>query len=255
MKIGLCTIAALNHPLIQVIQMATKAGLDGLEVTAKPPHLDPEQGVEVARKIGQMVRSAGLDVIAYGSYLGRDDQSDAEREVAIAVALDTKIIRVWAEGRSFEQTVNLLQTTCDLAAKNGIEVVVERHRDSFADTPDRIEHLFHSIERSNVGLNYQVLDLKHGEPILDVPPEIKQLMKYTEYVHLKNYKAVSEEEGYLPFTSLASGLLDYRSIIKALISEGCKGPLMIEFLSDDSRISESILAKQVEYIRDVLKTA
>ncbi len=249
MKIGLCTIAAPDRSLQEITRIAKKVGFDGLEITARPPHLDPEQGADAARKVGDMVRNEGLEVIAYGSYLGRVDQTSikhAEREVAIAAALETKILRVWAESKLFRQSVDLIQATADLASKHKIIVVIERHRDSVADTPDRIEKLLRAIDRPNVGLNYQVLDLKQGEPTPDPNAELAQLLPYTRYVHLKNYKA-SSKPGYLPFESLASGLLNYRTILKALKSYS--GPLMIEFLSDKAESLKKKLSAEIRFLR------
>jgi sugar phosphate isomerase/epimerase len=134
-QLAFCSISALDRSIGDAAAVAVGAGLDALEVTAHRPHLDPSEGVEAARAIGRAVRAAGVDVVAYGSYLGRFGQvghEHARREAAIAAALETKLLRVWAEPLEDSQTdsaptVALMQAACDAAAPAGIDVVIERH--------------------------------------------------------------------------------------------------------------------------------
>lgn len=264
MQLGFCSISALDRSLTEAAAVAAGAGLDGLEVSAHPPHLDPDAGVEAAREAGRLVRAAGLAVIAYGSYLGRMGRTTpahARREAAIAEALETRLLRVWAEplpeGNSDPgPTVELMRAACDAAAPSGITVVIERHFGSFADTPERIEHLLRAVERPNVALNYQVLDfLPSCEAGLQAQ-DAAQLIKHARYFHLKNYQPNSEEGGPLfPGGSLAEGVLDYRAILRAAIGAGYDGPMTIEFLAADSRPVEEKLSADVAFVRAVLAEA
>src|SRR5690606_34788193 len=166
-RLGFCSISALDRPLAAAAALAAAAGLDGLEVTARPPHLDPAAPDAAIRDAGRAVRDAGVDVIAYGSYVGRPDglgPEPARRAVAIAAALETPLLRVWADhvpgeaDHGFARIVETLRSACEAAADRGITVVVERHIGSFADTPERIERLFDAVGHEALALNYQVLD-------------------------------------------------------------------------------------------------
>src|SRR5512139_1758437 len=145
--LAFCSISALDRSVVEAAELAARLQLDGLEVTAHRPHLDPAEGTEAARAIGRTVRAAGVEVVAYGSYLGRFGQvrlEHAGREAAIAAALETTLLRVWAEPLEDGQSdpapcVALMQAACDAARSDGITVVIERHLGSFADTPERIE--------------------------------------------------------------------------------------------------------------------
>src|SRR5262245_58296004 len=100
MRLAFCSISALDRPLGAAAELAAGAGLDGLEVTARRPHLDPADGREAWRGAAREVRAAGVEPIAYGSYLGRFGQTTrahAEREAAVAATLGTSLLRVWAE--------------------------------------------------------------------------------------------------------------------------------------------------------------
>lgn len=261
MRIAFCSISALDRPLAAAAELACGAGLDALEVTAHRPHLDPEAGVGAAREAAQAVRAAGVEPIAYGSYLGRFGRTTAahaERDAAIAAALGAPLMRVWAEPLTEDQTdpaptVALMRAVADAARGDGVTVVIERHLGSFADTPERIEALLDAIDRPNVALNYQVLDaLPPGEATAQ-PADAARLVRRARYFHLKNYLPSADGRAPLQLgASLERGVLDYRAILSAAVRAGYHGPLTIEFLSGDARSSEEKLASDVAFVRAVL---
>jgi len=262
MKLAFCSISALDRSLADAAAVAAGAGLDGLEVTAHKPHLDPEEGPDAARVAGRGVRAAGLEVVAYGSYLGRFGQvtrAHAVREAAIAAALETTLLRVWAEPLVEEQSdigevVELMRAACDAARPHGITVVIERHLGSFADTPERIARLLDAIDRPNVALNYQVLDFLPAEHAGRQAADAAQLIRHARYFHLKNYQANPDGGGPLfPGGSLAGGVLDYRAILTAALGAGYDGPMTIEFLAADARPVEEKLAEDVAFVRRIVR--
>jgi sugar phosphate isomerase/epimerase len=258
--LGFCSISALDRPLGAAAELAAAAGFDALEVTARPPHLDPEAGTAAAREQGRIVREAGLEVVAYGSYLGRFEQTEArhaKREVALAAALETSLLRVWAEPAAadpadLEPTLAWLIPACDAAASEGITVVVERHLGSFADTPERIAALFDRVDRPNLALNYQVLDALPQERVAAQAADCRELVGRAQYFHLKNYRAPDDGGPLLPGGSLEAGVLDYRAILAAAHDGGYAGPLTLEFLSWDPIPAEEKVARDIAYLRKVL---
>jgi len=260
MKLGFCSISALDRPLAEVAAVARDAGLEALEITAHSPHLDPEAGPDAARDAGRAVRAAGLEVVAYGSYLGRFSQitrQHAEREAAIAAALETPLLRVWAEALEDGQTdprptVELMQAACDAARPHGITVVIERHVGSFADTPERIEALFAAIDRPNAALNYQVLDFLPPGEVSGQADDAARLVGRARYFHLKNYQWNPDGvSSVIPGGSLEHGVIDYRAILRAALAAGYSGPLTIEFLAADERSVEDKLAADVAFVRRI----
>jgi sugar phosphate isomerase/epimerase len=259
--LAFCSISALDRSLAEAAGIAAGLGLDGLEISAHAPHLDPEAGLDAAREAARAVRAAGLAVTAYGSYLGRNGQTTrrhAEREAAIAAAMETPLLRVWAEPLEESQTeigptVDLMRAACDAARSAGITVVIERHFGSFADTPERIDALFAAIDRPNVSLNYQVLDFLPSAEAGKQAEDAKRLIGRARYFHLKNYQTNPQGDGPLfPGGSLKDGVLDYRSILKAALEAGYDGPMTIEFLAADERTVEEKLAADVEFVRTLL---
>jgi len=261
LRLGFCSISALDRPLARVAELAAQLGLAGVEVTARKPHLDSEAGVDAARAAGRAVRAAGVDVVAYGSYLGRfglTTHVHAAREAALAAALEAPLLRVWAEPMEaapgdLALVAGLMQTAADAARGDGITVVIERHIGSFADTPERIVRLFDAIDRPNIALNYQVLDFLPAGEAAGQPADAARLVPLARYFHLKNYQP-NETTGapLLPGASLADGVLDYRAILAAALDAGYAGPMTIEFLAADARPVEDKLAADVAWVRAVL---
>lgn len=263
--LALCSISALDRPLAAAAALAAAHGLDGLEVTARPPHLDPSAPDDSIREAGRAVRAAGVAVAAYGSYLGQGGRPDAlgaaiaAREAHVAALLGAPLLRVWADcvagapDAGFAAVVETLRAACDAAAAAGITVVVERHVGSFADTPERIDALLAAVDRPNFALNYQVLDLLPQRLAAEQPEDARRLVPRARYFHLKNTRPAADGVGPMPpGGSLAGGVLDYRAILAAAFAAGYGGPLTLEFLSFEPKPVEEKLAADVAWLRGVL---
>ena len=261
-QLGFCSISALDRPLAAAAAVAASVGLDALEVTDRPPHVAPDASLESLRAAGRAVREAGVEVVCYGSYLGREGPHTADharREVARAEALGAPLLRAWAEPVAgapeggFSETAALLRSACEVAGERGIGVVVERHVGSFADTPERIARLFAAVARPALALNYQVLDLLPPEAAPAQADDARRLVPRARYFHHKNYRPNPQAGGpLLPGGSLAGGVLDYRAILGAALAAGYAGPLTIEFLSWDPAPLEEKLAADAAFVRTAL---
>lgn len=262
--LGFCSISAMDRPLAAVAELAVANGLDGIEATARPPHVDPAAPLDVHRETARAVRATGAAILTYGSYLGRAEVAgsgavDATREVRIAEALGAPRMRVWAEPLpgapegGFAEVAALLRAACAAAAAAGIDVVVERHGGSFADTPERIERLFSAVDRPNFALNYQVIDLLPQSLAAAQPDDARRLIPLSRYFHLKNVRPAADGAGPMPpGASLAGGVFDYRAILRAAFEAGYTGPLAIEFLSFEPRSVDDKLADDATWLRRTL---
>jgi sugar phosphate isomerase/epimerase len=259
MKIAFCSISALDRPLSEAAHAASGAGASGLELTERPPHLAVEADPADAREAGKQVRASGLEVVAFGSYLGRQAPARpdaAARAAACAAAMETPLLRVWAEPAAGaddrDQVISLLRTACDAAAPLGVTVVVERHIQSYVDTPERVEGFLADVDRENFALNYQVLDLIPATAAEAQPADATRLVPLARYFHLKNFRHHPDHAHLLPGASLAGGALDYRAILRAALEAGYSGPLTLEFLSFDPKPLEEKLAEDIRWLRAAL---
>jgi sugar phosphate isomerase/epimerase len=265
--LGFCSISALDRPLAAVAELAVANGLDGIEATARAPHVDPATPLEVHRETARAVRATGATILTYGSYLGRaevagasaGDAATAVRELRVAEALGARLLRVWAEPilgapeGGFAAVATLLRAACDAAATTGIEVVVERHLGSFADTPEGIERLLAAVDRPNFALNYQVLDFLPQSLAAAQPDDARRLVPLARYFHLKNTRPAADGAGPMPpGGTLGGGVLDYRAILGAAFEAGYAGPLAIEFLSFEARSVDDKLAEDAAWLRRTL---
>jgi sugar phosphate isomerase/epimerase len=266
--LGFCSISALDRPLAAVAALATANQLDGIEATARPPHIDPSAPISAHRDTAKAVRDAGSRILAYGSYLGRAevggagavDLGDARRAAEIAAALGAPLLRVWAEPLpglphdGFGEVVRLLRAACEVAADRGITVVVERHLGSFADTEPRIARLMEAVDHAVFALNYQVLDLLPQSQAADQPDDARRLVPRASYFHLKNMRPAADGRGPMPpGGSLEKGVLDYRAILGAALAAGYAGPLVIEFLSFEPLPVEAKLAADAAWLRALVQ--
>jgi len=153
-----------------------------------------------------------------------------------------------------DAAVALMRETCDAALVHGLDVVVERHLGSLADTPEHTEQLLVDVDRENFALNHQVLDLLPAEAIEAQPADAERLAPHARYFHLKNYLLDPDSGRLLHGASLAAGSLDYQAILAAALRAGYSGPLTIEFLSCEQQPLEQKLADDVSYLRGVLQT-
>ncbi len=255
--LGFCSLSALDRPLGAVAELAAKLGLDGIEVSARAPHLEMGAPDSAVKEAAGAVAAGGTRVLAYGSYLGHAPHvgpEHARREVEVAAALGAPLLRAWVESAAGDRDALLamLRAACDAAAPAGITVVVERHVGSWADTPERAEQLLDAAARPNLALNYQVLDFLPEAAAGDQPADAQRLIPRARYVHLKNYRRNPDGGPLLHGASLRDGVLDYRAILAAILGSGYTGPMSIEFVSFDPRPLEEKLAEDVGWLRGVL---
>lgn len=254
--LGFCSISALDRPLAAAAELVAALGLDGIEVTARAPHLEMGASDAAVAEAIAAVAGAGVSVLSYGSYLGHAPHvtpDHARREAEVAAALGAPLLRVWAEAAigDFDAVVAMLRGACDGAAE-GTTVVVERHIGSFADTPERVEQLLDAVERPNLALNYQVLDFLPAAAVDAQPDDVRRLIPRAAYFHLKNYRANPDGGPLLPGGSLEHGVLDYRALLAAALASGYAGPMSIEFLSFEPKPPEEKLAADLRWLRATL---
>jgi len=261
--VALCSICAMDRSLADATALAARCGADGIEVTARAPHVDSDAGLDAIRAAGKRVRASGLEVTAYGSYLswsGPGFETEVAREVERAAALDAKLLRVWAghpEGASdavLDDVAALLRATGDAAAAEGIHVVIERHGGTFADTAERTETLLDAVGHENVSLNYQTLDGLPAAKASAQPDDARRLIPRSRYFHVKNYRPNPVPGGPLLLGGdLEKGEPDYEAILRAAVEAGYRGPYGIEFLAFDERPLEGKVADGVGWLRRTLE--
>lgn len=204
MKTGLVSVSFRNLTVEEVIEATKKAGLDGIEWggDVHVPHGD----VEKAKYVAKLMEEADLETLSYGSYfwLCKTPMEEFQGVIDCALALGTKIIRVWggtmspdkmtAEYRA--QVIAETKTISDMAAKHGLTVAYEFHADTITETLESALLAVKEVEKENMGLYWQPSIFKTTDENVYA---IEQVLPYAHNLHVfvwdQDYKRYALEEG------------------------------------------------------------
>lgn len=231
MKTGLCSITFRQLSYLEIIEIAVKAQLDGIE-WGSDYHVIPGD-FDQAKQVSEATVKAGLKVASYGTYyrVGEENDFDFETILKTAQVLNTPIIRVWAGRKGSDQAdeiqwqkvVNDAQRIADLATQYQCSIHFEYHGKTLTDTVTSAMQLMTKINRSNVYLYWQpAVDLSVSQRI----EELKMVLPYISNVHVFNWKHIER----LP---LALGVQDWQNYLTVLANKPNRYYLL-EFVLDDS---------------------
>ena len=242
---GLVSITFRALPAKEIIEMASAAGLAGIEWGGDihVPHGD----VGTAGKIGQATRQAGLAVAAYGSYyrVGHDEPAPFETVVETTVALEAPLIRVWAGKQGSAQSdrayrdrvVAESQRIADVAAAKGLSLAYEFHNNTLTDTAASAGKLVSDVGRENVRCYWQA---RVGAPVQDCLNDVKALAPVLANVHVFAWSVGVESPERM---TLQEGADAWRTYLPTIAAAAGDRFAMLEFVKDDSPKSLAADAK------------
>lgn len=239
MNLSVCTIT-FRHQLISIAEIAkwsVSNGFQGIELWgAHATNL--EEQPEYSK---DWIANYGLRVTMLSDYLPLFDTNDAlyfkvHRLCRLAKHWGASKIRTFASneasaGMNQQRKALLfqrLQTVCDWLAEYDLNLVIETHPNTYADSVSSTVEMFNAVQRQNLQLNYDVLHIwEAGE---DVVNACEQLSPYINHFHFKNisssehlnvfapdnvYAAAGSREGMVP---IFEGIVDYKKFIEYLYS-------------------------------------
>ena len=225
---GLTTVTFRNKSIDEIIEIAVRAKLDGIEVGGDV-HLPPDS-VNLARSIGSKAAGAGLKIFSYGSYFkaGESDIDEFDGVLKSAVALGAPVIRVWTTPDG-EKTVAALKEICAKAESAGVEIGLEFHNGTYNDSGDRALEIIERVGSDNLFTYWQPLYGKEKNLA-----DIEKVGNVCKHVHVYNWIYGETETVRLKLNDPP----DYwQSFVKALgdkiyIMEFVRGDDEREFYSD-----------------------
>jgi sugar phosphate isomerase/epimerase len=160
---GLCSITFRTLSSEQVIDVASRAGVHGIEWGADI-HAPPGGGAALVA-LGARTRDAGLAVVSYGSYLGMAPSSDELVDAVLdsAEALGAPMVRIWAElgvtpdsptddrRRVTEHTAALVARIAD----RGLLAALEFHPATLTETAWSTNELLEAVGRPELRTHWQ----------------------------------------------------------------------------------------------------
>lgn len=247
MKVGcipICFLGELSEgkrPVEGWIEMATRVGLDGIEVYK--PFIRPPTEVrlkELVRLIGQ----AGLQVSMFTSYAnfvaGKMDKEieSVKRDVDWAVVCGTDAVRLTAGGplgslsaeQGARRTAEGLRSCLDYAERRGVQLALEDHP-PFGSHITEFLHVLKLVDDPRLKVN---LDTSNPVPVGDDPVRLtRAVADRVVHVHVSD---VTSDMKHVPS---GEGIVDLRAIFTILKGRGYDGWLSSE--AGGPPIEESIV--------------
>ena len=258
-KTALCTIAFRERLLEYSLDIASEAGLDGVEIWGREPHISEEYDGNRVAAARKMVEERGLKVAVFGSYLrfgSVETKSMPLRDtLQIAAGLDAPIIRVWASDVGSEEadeeiwhdTVIQCREAAHAARKMGIQMAVEMHTNTLADTAESARRLVEKVDCDSFGLNYQAL------PSLDddAMARLEKVLPWVIHLHAQNYAPLDGKQGKLERVALDLGVIEYEPLLTKLYSNGYDGYVAVEFGPSNAANKRDAVLRDCRYLQGI----
>lgn len=232
-KAGLCSVCFKQNTPEEVIDLALRANLAGIEWIGNT-HV-PAGDVETARKVGEMTRVAGLSVAAYGSVFRLGTDSDFSPHLDSAVALGASSLRIFAgSGKpSCDLTseerlafVSEAKRISEMAAERGISVSTECHDQSLTDCVESQLRFMEEVDMPNFRTYWQMLfSLSDDEQIKSLR-SVRESGKLTN-IHIYQYKITEEAREKRP---LSEGFPLWSELFSLFKNDETERFAMLEFV-------------------------
>ena len=247
MRTGLTSVTFRKLSADEIIELAAKAGLDGIEWGGDihVPPASPVLAAETARKC----REKGLAVLSYGSYWKGGEIEEFKGVLASAKALGAPVIRIWA-GRAApeavspeacEQLVKNVRSAAEMAAAEGIGIAFEYHRNTMTQTREGAERLLSALPERSIRAYWQ------PNPDISFEEQLRELDALSARLANLHVFAWEKDGARFPLSYAADKWRTY--FAKAAAAEG-EHDAILEFVKDDS--PEQFLA-DAETLKQLLR--
>ncbi|MFC4102468.1 sugar phosphate isomerase/epimerase family protein [Paenibacillus xanthanilyticus] len=260
MHICLCSIS-FRHELVsfgELVDFAERTGFQGIELWGvHGKSLLRDRRRELPGMLEAMeARGLGISMISdYVDLLAPEDRTPQllcgwADLLDLAQAFRTRKLRIFAGDRpsataaerEWALCVNRLGQLAGQAAEAGVQLVVETHPRTYADTLDATLRLLRDTGRSEIGINLDFLHLwESGTPPLEA---YRELRRWIVNYHVKNVAAPEQAGLFEPgnvfspsgkrdgMAALAQGAIDYAAVFDQLNQDLTPHPIAIEWFGE-----------------------
>ncbi len=255
-RVGLVSVSYRGLSPRAVVDRTVAAGIEGIEWNGNVhvPHGDLGRAVEV----GRLTRAAGLSVAAYGSYYraGWSDSQNPSPESVVATALElgAPLIRIWAGRKASSvcseddrcRTGDAIASFCALASRGNIEVALEYHPNTLADTSESTIQLLDSVAAPNLKTLWQpAVDLSAAE-------NLAQLRRLGSRVANLHAYAIEQQHGESMQLPLADHRQRWKDYLGALPNDSRSRWVLLEIGGYEDYTMQQ-LTEDAEILRDALR--
>ena len=260
----LCLLSsALPDASAQVVaERARDAGFHAVEWGVGPDQVTTGKRKE-ARGLLELAAFHGLEIVAVtvqSGPAGLDKPASIKPLAAFAADLGAPYLRLWTPGYGGGPVADELRKrraalaqAVEITAAHGIVLLLENHPDSLAPSTTLTRELIDAHRPDEVGVLW---DPGNGiiEGHLDPRLAIADLGAYLHHVHVKNI-AWRRSGGVWSwsYVSLATGMLDWVALLRALAAAGYRGRLSIDHLPGAA--TAATLRREAAALRSLLETA
>ncbi|GAA3402070.1 sugar phosphate isomerase/epimerase family protein [Paenibacillus hodogayensis] len=246
MKWSLCSTGNQDKPVEYVLNRVRELGLEGIELWIG--HIDDyaERHGSIDGLIEELGRK-GVKVPAVSPYVAFS-KSDEERERSLAIVeqaaqyavrFNSPIVRIFlghlpsAETpvELWEQSMEALRKALAIADRYGVNLGLELHNNTFADTIGSIERIVREANHPRLRLIFDGFNLYLER--VDQAEALEALIAYTDHVHMKSYFWNLDEPETRRPTSVFDGDVDNARICRALQRHGYAGFISFEYFGED----------------------
>jgi sugar phosphate isomerase/epimerase len=251
MQVGMLTAPFGGDDLKTVLDFASCAGFDALEINATCKHLNVMEKVD-AKALKAAVEGAGLRISSLAAYVNHSAADDAGRDGARAILdnclkvcekADIPVLCIMAgmppAGMSKDDCIRqvaapYLKKLAKKAAGKGIKLAMENW---FATNIQHLGHfdlIFNEVDEDNLGLNYDPSHLFHQD--IDYLYAVERYASRIFHTHAKDTEVNwakrrfigNQAGGWWRYVIPGSGDLDWGVYIARLRANGFNGVLSIE---------------------------
>jgi sugar phosphate isomerase/epimerase len=242
LKAGLCSVTFRNRSPADIVQLASRAGLDCIEWggDVHVTHGD----VVAAQRVARLTHEAGMSVCSYGSYLFADEGARDATEAVLDTteALDAPAVRVWAppgvepgcSPEQFEQVADSLGEISAAADRRGLLVYVEFHGGTLTATARSAAALLDRVGADNLLCAWQP-PYWNPLPVEHEVADLALLAPRLGHLHVYSWRTDGTREPLEAHVGKWPARLAAAS--RSPVIEGWTRSALLEFVAEDSEDS------------------
>ena len=274
MKVGFLTAPFGREQLSDVLNFASHAGFDCVEISARPGsgHIDISRPTSEAKNVLRLVREHGVQISAlafYANPIPADKGERAKMKEALKRAVDwCKALNVNClcamagmpyDGKTKMECIEkdaapLYREICKYAARKDVNIALENWYATLIQHLDHWQRLFELCPAENFGLNYDPSYLVHqGIDYLAAVDEFKDRIFHTHGKDTEIREDVvrrcgRNESGWWRYVIPGYGVIDWGIYVARLRRAGINSVISIEH-EDAALGREEGFVKGLHYLR------
>ncbi|MGW8460655.1 sugar phosphate isomerase/epimerase family protein [Bacillus atrophaeus] len=253
MKVSFCTTGLKKQNVMDVISFAEEHGFDGIDMWYG--HVKQyEQQHGPLDSLYDLLQEKGLKVPAVSLYTDFVSQGEEQTEQAVqnglnaARQLHSPLIRVFAGNLASNRTspekwqsaVDQFQKAAHIADDYEVNIGLEIHYDTYADTPEAALKFLEDVGHSRLRTIFDGSNLHVNH--IDQLPALETVFHTISHIHLKDYHWNFDSWYLSEPKPIFQGDLDQKSFLKELMNRQYEGFVSLEYFGEHSvaHIKESL---------------